>query len=71
MIEKIIGAVEKNNPYVISMEKNPEIFCEIKKNYRLCRRVYQSLFIQYIYSLEPDEFKQFDDNIKAKEWGVE
>ena len=24
-IEKIIGAVEKNNPYRISMEKTPEI----------------------------------------------
>ena len=32
LIEKIIGAVEKNNPYVI-------------KNYRLCRRVYQYLFV--------------------------
>ena len=37
---------------------------EIEKNYRLCRRVYQSLyvdvadnFIQYIYSLEHDEIK--------------
>ena len=37
---------------------------EIEKNYRLCRRVYQSLFvdtadsfIQYIYLLEPEEIK--------------
>ena len=32
LIEKIIGAVEKNNSYVI-------------KNYRICRRVYQYLFV--------------------------
>ena len=45
---------------------------EIEKNYRLFRRVYQSLFvdpadifIQYIYSLEPEEIKQLDDDIKT------
>ena len=45
---------------------------EIEKNYRLCRRAYQSLFadsadvfIQYIYSLEPEEFKQLDGDIKT------
>ena len=45
---------------------------EIEKNYRLFRRVYQSLFvdtadifIQQIYSLEPEEIKQLDDNIKT------
>ena len=74
LIEKNIGAVEKSKPYVISMEKNLEIKLEIKKIYRVCRRVYQSLFvdiagifIQYKYSLEPDEIKQLDDDIKAKE----
>ena len=51
---------------------------EIEKNYRLFRRVYQSLFvdtadifIQYIYSLEPEEIKQLDDNIKTNWWGIE
>ena len=50
----------------------------MKKNYRLCRLVYQSLFvdiadifIQYIHSLEHDEIKQLDDDIKANRWGVE
>ena len=45
---------------------------EIEKNYRLFRRVYQSLFvdtadifIQCIYSLEPEEIKQLDDDIKT------
>ena len=38
---------------------------EIEKNYRLFRRVYQSLlgdiedaFVQYIHSLEPNDIKQ-------------
>ena len=51
---------------------------EIEKNYRLHRRAYQSLlvgitdiFIQYIYSLEPDEIKQLDEDIKANRWEVE
>ena len=51
---------------------------EIEKNYRLFRRVYQSLFvdtadifIQYIYSLEPEEIKQLDDDIKTNRWGIE
>ena len=64
LIEKVIGAVEKNNPYVI-------------KNYRLCRRIYQYLFvyiadvfIQYIHPLEPDEIKQLDDDMKASKWRV-
>ena len=76
LIEKIIGAVEKNNLHAISMEKTPEIMLEIEKNYRLCRRVYQSLlgdiedaFVQYIHSLEPNDIKQLDDNIKANGWG--
>ena len=51
---------------------------EIEKNYRLFRRVYQSLFvdtadifIQYIYSLEPEEINQLDDDIKTNWWGIE
>ena len=51
---------------------------EIEKNFKLCRRVYQSLFvdiadvfIQYIYSLELDKIKELDDDIKANGWGIE
>ena len=65
LIEKIIGAVEKNTLHAISMEKTPEIMLEIEKNYRLFRRVYQSLlgdiedaFVQYIHLLEPNDIKQ-------------
>ena len=73
LIEKTIGTVKKNNPYVISMgKKAPEIMLEIEKNYILCKRVYQSLFfdiadlfIQYIHSLESDQMKRLDDDRKA------
>ena len=49
---------------------------EIEKNYRICRRVYQSLFldvvdtlIQYINTLDLDEIKQLDNDLKANDWG--
>ena len=48
-----------------------------KKNYRICRRVYQSLFvevadtfIQYINTLTLDEIEQLDNDLKANRWGV-
>ena len=49
--------------------------CEIEKTYKICRRIYQSLFIdiadifiEYIQSLDLDEIQQMDDNIKSKGW---
>ena len=78
MVEKIVGAVEKKNQYVISIEKRPEILLEIEKNYRLCRHFYQSLFvniadvfIQYIHSFEPTKIEELDDDIKENGWRVE
>ena len=51
---------------------------EIEKNYRICRRVYQSLFIeiastfiQYINTLSPDEIDQLDDDIRPNGWGAQ
>ena len=45
---------------------------EIERNYRTCRRVYQSLyvdvadtFIQCIHSLEHDGIKLLDDDVKS------
>ena len=77
MIGKSISEIEKGKPYTISTNKKQEIMLETEKNYSLCRRVYQSLyvdvtdnFIQYIHSLEPDKVKQLDDNIKPNGWGV-
>ena len=45
LTEKIIHNVENENPYVTSTEEKPQIMEEIEKNYKICRRVYQSLFI--------------------------
>ena len=53
-----------------------EIMLEIEKNYRICSRVYQSLFldvvdtlIQYINTLDLDEIKQLDNDLKTNGWG--
>ena len=77
MIEKITAKIENKNPYVIEIEKEPEIMLEIEKNYRICRRVYQSLFykiaetfIQYINTLTADEIKQLDAGLRSNDWGV-
>ena len=50
---------------------------EIEKTYKICRRVYQSLFvdvtdifIEYIQSLDLDEIQQMDGDIKYNGWGV-
>ena len=58
------------------MLKKTEKICEIEKKYRICRRVYLSLyvdiadtFIQYIYLLEPDEIQYF--NVTENGWGIE
>ena len=49
---------------------------EIEKTCKICRRVYQSLFIdiadffiEYIESLDLDEIQQMDDDIKSNGWG--
>ena len=77
MIEKIIHEIEFNNPCNISSEKKAEIIDTVGKNYRISRRVYQSLFvdiadsfIEYIHSLNVDEIQQLDDDLKANEWGT-
>ena len=77
MIEKIIHGVEFNNPYEISSEKKSEIIDTAEKNYRISRRVYQSLFvdladsfIEYVHSLDVDEIQQLDDDLKANGWGT-
>ena len=65
LIEKIIHGIEFNNPYDISSEKKtPEIIDTVEKNYRISRRVYQSVFvdvadsfIEYIHSSDVDEIQ--------------
>ena len=46
LIEKIIYEVEKKSPYAIETEKKPGIIIVNEKKYRICRRVYQSLFAE-------------------------
>ena len=77
LIEKIIHWTEFNNPYNISNEKKPEIIDMVEKNYRISRRVYQSLFvdiadsfIEYIHSLDVNETQQLDDDLKVNGWGT-
>ena len=64
LIEKIISEIEKKNRYSIETEKMPKIILEIDKDYRIHRRIYQSLFvkiaatfIQYMNTLTPDEIE--------------
>ena len=78
LIEKTIGAVEKKQPIRDQYGKTLKLCLKSNKNNKLCRRFYQSLFvdiadifINYMHSLEPDEIKQLDDDIKANGWGVE
>ena len=51
---------------------------EIEKTYKICRRVYQSqfvdvtdIFIEYIQSLDLHETQQMDEDLKSNGWGVE
>ena len=77
LVEKIIHGIEFNGPSENSIEKSPEIIDTVEKNYKILRRVYQSLFadfadtfIEYIHTLDTDEIQQLDGNIKANGYGV-
>ena len=72
LVEKVIHTVEFANPYENSVEKNPEIIDPVESNYRIMRRVYQSLysdiadiFFKYVHSLDPDEIQEPDQDIKS------
>ena len=63
-MKKIIHSIEFNNLYEISIEKTPEIINMVESNYKISRRVNQSLFvdaddsfIEYIHLLDPDEIQ--------------
>ena len=77
LVEKVIHSVENENPLSIFVEKNPKIIHEIEKTYKICRRVYQLLFvdtadtsIEYIQLLDIDKKQQMDDDVKANGSGV-
>ena len=53
------------------------VIVENEKNYRTCRRVYQTLFyeiaetfVQYINTLTADEIEQLDADLRSNDWGV-
>ena len=72
--------MEFSNSYEKSIEKNPEINKTVESNYRILielRRVYQHLyadiadiFIEYIHSLDADEIRKLDEDLKNNEWGA-
>ena len=77
LAEKIIHGVEFSNPYENLIRKNPEIIETVESNYKISRHVYQSLFAdiadiftEYIHSLDPDEIRELDDDIKINRWGI-
>ena len=78
LIEKLIHNIEFKDHYQNSTEKNPQIIETIESNYKVNRRVYQSLFpdiaenfFEHIHSLDPDEIQELDSGIKENGWGVE
>ena len=56
--------------------KNTQIIDTVEKNYKISRRIYQSLFvdadsfIEFIHSLDVDEIQELYDDLKGNEWGV-
>ena len=77
LIEKLIQSVQKEKPYKRATKKKQIIMSELKRNYRICRRVYQSLFIdaadtfiQYIHMLDPDETEQMEMTLKQLTCGL-
>ena len=78
LIEKLIHNIEFKDHYQNSTEKKPKIIETIESNYKVNRRVYQSLFpdiaenfFEYIHSLDPDEIQKLDSGIKENGWGVQ
>ena len=67
----------KKKPVRYRNKKKPRVITEIEKNHRICRHVYQSMFvevivtfIQYINMLTPDEIQQLDNDLKDNGWRV-
>ena len=76
LVVKTIHGKQNENPDTISTEKETRIMREIEKTYNICRRVYQSLFIditdifiENIQSIDLDEIQQMDNDRKSNGWG--
>ena len=74
LIEKIIHWVESGNPYLIVVEKKPEITETIESDYRInYQQLYidiSALFADFIGSMDSFEILNMDNDIKANEWGI-
>ena len=75
LLVKTIHGKQNENPVTISTEKETRIMREIEKTYNICRRVYQSLFIditdifiENIQSIDLDEIQQMNNDIKSNGW---
>ena len=62
----------------IQQKKPQRLLKNVEGNYKISRRVYQALFIdfadifiKYIHSLDPNEIQELDNDLKVNEWGVE
>ena len=61
----------------IQQKKPQRLLKNVEGNYKISRRVYQALFIdfadifiKYINSLDPNEIQELDNDLKVNEWGV-
>lgn len=74
LIEKIIHWVESGNPYLIVVEKKPEITETIESDYRInYQQLYidiSALFADFIGSMDSFEILDMDNDIKANGWGM-
>ena len=77
LVEKVIHGIEFQNPYNITIEKDPEIIETVERDYKIARRVYQKLWIdiselfaEFIRSIDPLNLQDMDDDIKANGWGI-
>ena len=75
-IEKVIAITEDMNKVKIEEKKN-KILNEITRNYKICRRVYKSLynsvadnFFEYLSTLLYYEISKLNEDIKTNGWSL-
>lgn len=75
-IEKVIAITEDMNKVKIE-EKENKILNEITRNYKICRRVYKSLynsvadnFFEYLSTLLYYEISKLNEDIKTNGWSL-
>ena len=78
LLEKIIHGIEFENLYATDFERKPEIMSTIEGNYRITRRIYQQLYLDFaerfadfIRSLSIFEQRDTEEDIRANGWRIE